>query len=141
MELVELADCQMTYRTLELLDYGAGGQIYGTLDGSVTGPRLTADLEVTNLAARRPDNVNMPALRGLLRTKDGAAIWVELDGISVLRPEDGARAFITSVRFRTGDERYAWVNTITALLEAVLDTAAVGGHVHARLYECRHTLA
>jgi hypothetical protein len=141
MELVELAEWEMTYRTMELLDYGAGGQIYGTLTGTVRGERLTADLELINLAARRPDNVNMPTLRGLLRTADGAVIWVELDGISVLRPADGARAHITSVRFRTGDERYGWLNTTTGLLEAVLDTVAVGGHVHARLYECRHTLS
>lgn len=140
MELVELADWEMTYQTIELLDYGVGGQIYGTLQGSVTGSRLTADVEVTNLAARRPDNVNMPTLRGVLRTDDGAVIWVELDGISILRPEDGARAHITSVRFRTGDERYVWLNTVTGLLEAVLDRVTVGGHVHARLYECRHTL-
>ncbi len=140
MELVDLGDWEMTYRTLELLDYGAGGQIYGTLTGKVTGERLTADLELTNLAPRRPDNVNMPTLRGVLRTADGSVIYVELDGVSVLRPADGARAHFALVRFRTGDERYAWLNTVTGLLEAVLDKVAVGGHVHARLYECRHTL-
>ena len=140
MELVELAHWEMTYRTIELLDYGVDGQIYGTLDGSVTGDRLTADVHLTNLAVRRPDDVNMPTLRGLLRTPDGAVIFAELDGISVLRPADGVRAFMTSVRFRTGEERYAWLNTTTAVLEAVLDRVEVGGHVHARLYECRHTL-
>ena len=37
MELIELGEWEMTCRTLELRDYGAGGQIYGTLTGSVTG--------------------------------------------------------------------------------------------------------
>ena len=141
MELTELGVWQLTYRTLDVLDFGVGGQIYGTLDGSVSGPGLTGDLELTNIARRRPDNVNMPTLRGLLRTGDGASVWVELDGIAVLRPEDGARTFITSVHFRTGDERYARLNPVPALLEGVLDPVAGGGRVHGRLYECRHTLA
>ncbi len=139
MELVELGKWQMTYRTLELLDYGAGGQLYGVLAGTVTG-RLTAEFELTNFAPRRPDNVNIPTLRGVLRTADAAVVYAELDGVSVLRPEDGARAHFALARFRTGDARYAWLNTVTGLLEAVLDKVAVGGRVHAVLYECRHTL-
>ncbi|WP_210480427.1 hypothetical protein [Naasia sp. SYSU D00948] len=141
MELVRLGDWEMTYRSLELLDYGAGGQIYGTLTGTVTGERLSAQFELTNLAPRRSDNVNIPTLRGVLRMDDGAVAYAELDGVSVLRPEDGARAHFALARFRTGDERYIWLNTLTGLLEAVLDRVALGGHVHAVLYECRHTLA
>lgn len=34
MELIELGEWEMTYRTLELLDYGAGGQNYGEASGA-----------------------------------------------------------------------------------------------------------
>ncbi len=44
-------------------------------------------------------------------------------------------------RFRTGDERYAWLNTLFAVLEGVLDRVGVGGTARGRLYECRATLA
>jgi hypothetical protein len=63
-------------------------------------------VRLTNLASRRPDNVNLPTLRGVLTTDDGAAIWIELDGIATLRETDGARVFVTSWRFRTGDPHY-----------------------------------
>ena len=140
MELVELAAFEMAYESLEALDYGVGGQLYGTLEGSVTGDRLDGSLSLTNLAGRRPDDVNLPTLRGLLRTSDGAAIWVVLDGISTLREEDQARVFVTSAQFRTGDERYGWLNTVQGALEGVLDSVAVGGRAHGRIYECRATV-
>ncbi len=44
----------------------------------------------------RPDNVNLPTLRGLLTTDDDAAVWVELDGLATLRSEDEPRVFVTA---------------------------------------------
>jgi hypothetical protein len=57
----------------------------------------------------------------------------------MLRPSDGARVFVTSCRFRTGDERYGWTNTVLGVLEGVLGTVALGGEAHGTLYECRPT--
>ncbi len=141
MELVELAELTLVYTALESLDYGAGGQLYGTMEGGIEGDRLRGNLRLTNLAARRPDNVNLPTLRGLLTTNDGASIWVELDGIAMLRESDDARVFVTAVRFRTGDEPYGWLNTTFAVLEGVLGTVAVGGEARGRLFECRATVS
>jgi hypothetical protein len=126
LERVELA-----YAALEHVDYGSGGQWYGTMEGSLHGPRLAGNLRLTNLALNRPDNVNTPTLRGLLRTHDDAEPWVELDGIA--RLVDETRVFVTSLKLRTGDERYAWVNTFFGVLEEMLqgDGTAVG-----RIYEC-----
>lgn len=140
MELVELCDVDLTYVELEPLDYDAGGQLYGTMEGSLTGERLSGTLRLTNLAVRRTDNVNLPTLRGVLDTVDGARVWVELDGIATLRAEDQARVFVTTFRFRTGDERYTWLNTTFGVLEGVLDTVGVGGRAHGRLYACEATL-
>jgi hypothetical protein len=55
MELIQLGDWEMTYRSIEVLDYGPGGQIYGTLTGTVSGERLAGELELTNLAVRRSE--------------------------------------------------------------------------------------
>ncbi|MBW3651187.1 MAG: DUF3237 domain-containing protein [Actinobacteria bacterium] len=141
MDLVELASVELTYTALEALDYGSGGQLYGTMNGSLAGDRLHGTLTLTNLARRRPDNVNLPTLRGLLTTDDGAVVWLELDGVATLRPEDGARVFVTTCRFRTGDERYGWLNTVFGVLEGVLDSVGVGGVARGNLFECRATVS
>jgi hypothetical protein len=140
MELVKLATVQLTYTTLEALDFGSGGQLYGTMDGSLVGDRLSGTLKLTNLAPRRADNVNLPTLRGMLTTDDGVSAWVELDGIATLRADDNARVFVTTCRFRTGDERYGWLNTVFGVLEGVLDSVGVGGVARGELFECRATV-
>lgn len=107
MELVPLADLRLRYTALQSIDFAPGGQLYGVMEGSLMGERLSGDVHLTNLAARRPDDVNMPILRGVLTTHDGASVWIELDGVATLREADAARVFVTSCRFRTGDPRLA----------------------------------
>jgi hypothetical protein len=141
METTELARFEMTYTALESIDYGGGGQLYGTMEGTLSGERLRGTLRLTNLAPRRDDGANLPTLRGVLTTHDGADVWVELDGIATLREEDGARVFMTTFRFRTGDDRYAWLNVVFGVLEGVLDSVGVGGVARGVLHECRASLA
>lgn len=141
MELVELGELELTYTSLESLDYGSGGQLYGTMEGRLVGDRVQGSLRLTNLAVRRPDNVNLPTLRGILTTDDEAVIWTELDGIATLRESDQARVFVTGCRFRTGDDRYGWMNTVLGVVEGVLGAVAVGGEARARLFECRATVS
>jgi hypothetical protein len=141
MELVELAGLELTYTSLESVDFGADGQLYGTMDGRLVGDRLSGNLQLTNLAPRRADNVNLPTLRGTLTTEDGALIWVELDGVATLRSHDNARVFVTTFRFRTGDDRYTWLNGAFGLLEGVLDSVGVGGVARGRVFECRATVS
>ena len=141
MELLELAELELTYTSIESLDFGADGQLYGTMRGRLAGERLSGALQLTNLAPRRADNVNLPTLRGVLTTSDGALVWVELDEVATLRSSDDARVFVTTFRFRTGDERYEWLNRAFGLLEGVLDSVGVGGVARGRLYECRATVS
>jgi hypothetical protein len=141
MRMVELAKLELTYSALEGVDFDAGGQLYGTMDGILSGERLSGRARLTNLAARRTDNVNLPTLRGVLATADGASIWVEFDGIATLRPSDGARVFVTAARFRTGDKRYGWLNTLLGVLEGVLDSVGVGGVARGQLFECQPTIS
>jgi hypothetical protein len=140
MELVELGHVELTYSTLESFDFEADGQLYGTMDGRLVGDRLSGELHLTNLAPRRADNVNLPTLRGMLVTGDGARVWVELDGIATLRESDQARVFLTTFRCRTGDDRYAWLNSVFGLLEGILDSVGVGGRARGRVFECRANL-
>lgn len=138
MEFVELATLELTYTTLEAVDFGAEGRIYGTMEGSLTGERISGDLRLTNLAPRRVDNVNLPMLRGILSTDDGEVVWVELDGIASLREPDDARVFTTTFRFRTGADRYGWLNTVFGVLEGILDLGT--GVARGRAYTCEPTV-
>jgi hypothetical protein len=81
VELVELGHVELTYTALESLDFGPDGQLYGTMEGRLSGDRLQGALRLTNLAPRRADNVNLPTLRGLLTTDDGATVWIELEAL------------------------------------------------------------
>jgi hypothetical protein len=140
VELLDLGELTLRYTALQSVDFDPGGQIYGTMEGRLDGDRISGTIHLTNLASRRPDNVNMPTLRGLLTTDDGAVVWVELDGIATLRESDGARVFTTSCRFRTGEPRYAWLNTTFAVLEGDLGAVKVGGEARGRVHECRPTI-
>lgn len=141
MELVELGEVQLTYTALQSVEYGPDGQLYGTMEGRVSGDRLNGRLHLTNLAARRGDNVNLPTLRGTLTLDDEAVVWVELDGIATLRHSDDARVFTTTFRCRTGASNHAWLNTVFGVLEGVLDSVGVGGVARGRLYACVPTLS
>jgi Protein of unknown function (DUF3237) len=137
MNLIPLGDIELHYTSLTSLDYGSGGQNYGTMEGWLRGESVSGELRLTNFAPRRPDNVNLPNLRGLLTTEDGAIIAVEMNGIATLREADRARVFVTSLTFRTGDARYAWLDTVFGLLEGVLDTATLVAQ--GRAYRCDPT--
>lgn len=140
MNLIHLCDGEFEYTRLALLDYEAGGQIYATLEGSINGDRLAGDIHLTNLGTMRTDNVNMPAHRGVLSTHDGAKVFVTIDGMALTRASNEGRLVAAGVTFRTGDERYAWTNTIYAVAEGVLDTLATDGVLRMRMYVCQPTI-
>jgi hypothetical protein len=139
MKLDPLCEMEMHYTWLEYVDFGVGGQYVGTLEGTVKGERLAGTLKSVNVPAKRPDNVNCPALRGVISTDDGAKIYVEFNGIALLRPEDKARVFTTSLMLRTGDARYGWVNDTIGVVEGILNTSTDQALV--RAFACRNELA
>src|ERR1700736_5181215 len=71
MNLTPLCDMEMHYTWIDFVDYGIGGQYVGTLEGTVKGDRLRGSLKSVNVPAKRPDNVNCPAFRGIIVTDDG----------------------------------------------------------------------
>lgn len=84
MKMSKLCDVELRYETLVSIEHEPGWQLYGRMEGKLAGERLNGSLSLTNIAAKRPDNVNQPTLRGILTTTDGATIWVEFDGIATL---------------------------------------------------------
>jgi hypothetical protein len=139
MKLDPLCEMEMHYTWIDYVDFGIGGQYVGTLEGTVKGDRLRGALKSVNVPAKRPDNVNCPALRGIVATDDGAKVYFELNGLAVLRAEDKARFFTTSLALRSGDPRYAWVNTIVGVAEGILNTTTEQAIV--RAYACDNDLA
>jgi hypothetical protein len=141
LKLTPLCDFEFQHTSTDFVGFGAGGQYLGTLDGAAKGERLSGALKLVNTPPKRPDNVNCPTFRGILTTEEGAKIFLEMNGIAILRAEDQARVFTTSLLMRSGDARYAWVNTVFGVMEGVLNTttdAARGAGV--RLREHRHAV-
>lgn len=139
MKLTPICEMTMHYTWNDYVDYGAGGQFVGTLEGAVTGDRLRGTLKAVNVPAKRPDNVNCPTVRGIIVTDEGAKIYFEFNGISLLRQEDNARVFTTALSLRTGDARYAWVNTTVGAVEGILNTTTE--HLLLRAFACENELA
>lgn len=139
MKLSPLCEMEMHYTWIDLVDYGVGGQYVGTLEGIVKGDRLNGTVKSVNVPAKRPDNVNCPAFRGIMYAEDGAKIYFEFNGIALLRPEDKARVFTTSLSLRSGDARYAWVNDTIGVVEGILNTTTDQAIV--RAYACQNELA
>lgn len=138
MKLVPLCEMEMHYTWVDFVDFGAGGQYVGTLDGVAKGNRLNGTVKFVNVPPKRPDNVNCPTLRGILTTADGAKVYLELNGIALLRKSDNARIFTTSLQMRSAEARYAWVNDMFGTLEGVLNTTTEVAR--ARAYSCENEL-
>jgi hypothetical protein len=137
MNLTPLGEMQFKYTWLQFIDYGSDGQSLGTLDGELRGDRLSGSLKVVNTPPRRSDNINCPTIKGVLTTADGATVYLEMNGLSLLRAADQARVFTTSLTLRTSDQRYKWVNNIFGMVEGVLNTQT--DSVQARAYLCENT--
>jgi hypothetical protein len=130
---------ELRYTWTDYVDFGAGGQFVGIMEGPVSGERLSGDVKFVNVPAKRPDNVNCPAFRGVLLTGDGVKIYVELNGIALLRQQDNARLFTTSLQMRTGDATYEWVNRSFGVLEGILNNTT--DVARTRAFLCEHELA
>jgi Protein of unknown function (DUF3237) len=98
-----------------------GGTFSGPrLNGTVVGP--SADWAVV-----RPDGTLKLDVRVLLRTDDGADIYMSYSGIGL----DGGARLRTAPQFETGDERYTWLNAVQAVGTGSSDGTAVDYQVYA----------
>ena len=141
MNFTPLGEMDLTYVPgTAFVDYGIGGQYYGAMEGTWHGGRIGGKVRLTNVAQKRPDNVNTPTLRGVLETADGATMFVEMNGLSQI--EEGGRVFVASLTLRTAHPSYEWVNTLFAVVEGVLHRRPRANEIqaHCRVYACDATI-
>jgi hypothetical protein len=108
----------------------AGTRVTVQVDGGTfTGPRLNGTVvgPGADWAMVRADGTIRIDVRLLLRTDDGADIYMSYAGVGL---EMGAR-LRTAPLFETGDERYAWLNSIQAVGTGSSDGKVVDYQVHA----------
>ncbi len=119
MRLDPLGTLTLTYSHLTELAYEVGGQVYGTLEGTIEGPELRGRLHVTNLAPKRTDGEFAPTLRGTLTTEDGAKMFLTMDGISILEAGTNppVRVGLVAVTFRSADPKLMTWNRVFAIAE------------------------
>ncbi len=83
--------------------------------GSFEGPKLKGTVlpHGGDWVTMRPDGTYKLDVRATLETEDGAAIYVTYNGIGVLK--DRKLVLRTAPLFETGDQRYAWLNSVQAV--------------------------
>ena len=105
-----------------------GTKVVATVTGgSFVGPRINASaaegVAAGDWLTILPGGSFSLDVRLSLRTDDGADIYVTYTGFGT-RNEDGTSSIRTSPRFETGDERYAWLNSLFCV--AIGTTTAEG---------------
>jgi hypothetical protein len=96
--------------------------------GTFSGPRLTGTVIAPSAdwAVVRPDGTIKLDVRVLLRTDDGADIYMSYPGIGL----DGGARLRVAPQFETGDERYAWLNAVQAVGTGSSDGTVVDYQVY-----------
>jgi hypothetical protein len=108
---------------------GGTRRIFDVSGGEFEGPRLKGRVLASggDWLLVGHDGVGRLDVRATFATHDGALVYVQYPGILTFSPEVvaaigaggetdfGASYFMTTPRFETGDERYAWLNRIVAV--------------------------
>ena len=142
MKLAPLFDMTVRYTKIQWAEPlngpgGHEGQAWALREGNVEGPRIRGTHKACNHPYRRADNVNVPDVHGMIATDDGALVYYELHALGLLDPGKDTRRVVGSLTFRTGAERYAWLNLCFATVEGSYERDAdsmLRGRFHA--YEC-----
>lgn len=121
-------------------------QIFEVTGGSFEGERLKGKILTGGADWILIDHEGVGHLdvRGTFQTHDGANIYLQYYGSLVMNEkvqsalesggstDYGDTRFFTAPRFETGDERYAWLNSVVAVAEG----RVLPGAVEYRVYEC-----
>jgi hypothetical protein len=137
LELIPLCTVDVTLRDPIAVGDGPAGLrlIYEVDQATVTGDRINgrmlgqaaADwLTITGATASLD-------VRFTFETDDGAIILAQYTGRTDLSQGPGGAPIYVAPRFETGDERYAWLNSIQAAGKGSLD----GSHLTYEWYELR----
>lgn len=146
LESVPLFELTVRFGAQDMrLQAGDGGRGKRTVapaeSGTFDGPYLRGKVVPPwpDYILERADGVIEHEIRAILRTDDGALIYMEYEGIGhrqQLAPLRDGEAFYfrTLIRFETGDPRYAWLNRVLAIgIAHPLVAGSLGWSVHAIL--------
>lgn len=137
IELIPLCDVDVVLR--DPIDVGTGPAgwrlVYEVVEARVIGERLRA--RMTGQAAADwlliGGTTGMLDVRVTIVTDDGANIYAHYTGRLDVSDGPGAAPIYVTPVFETGDERYAWLNTIQAVGKGIVD----GNRLHYEWYELR----
>ena len=129
---------------LEVGDGGRGSRsVARAAGGSFEGTHLRGEVlpPLPDYIVRRADGITEHDIRAVLRTEDGALIYMEDPGIghrNSLGPlgelDEGELYFRVTPRFETAAERYRWLNGVVAV--GVFE-GFNGGAIHWAIYGIR----
>lgn len=136
-------DLQQPIRNTGAGPFGTRGLAVVT-GGSFAEPRLKGKICAGggDWWLRSPDGVLRLDARVSFETDDGALIYVQYFGVlrsdggrSLAQPGEtsqyGDAYFMTTPRFETGDERYAWLNGLVCVAKGKRTAQGVGDRVYA----------
>lgn len=109
--------------------------IVDVTDMQISGPRLNARMigsAAADWGTRASDGTVQLDVRATLETDDGALIFVQYNGRVDFSDPDAPGPVFTTPRFETGDERYAWLNKIQAVMKGRSDGRTLIAY---RMYE------
>jgi hypothetical protein len=134
MALEHLFDADLRHRpgTAPLAGNGEG-VLVGSGDGAIAGPAMSGCLRWTLF--EQPGEL-VCAMSPLLRieTHDGAVIEADGRGFAAReRPDATAWRVAATLRFRTGDKRYGWLDGALGLWEGEFDAKSHRARYHAYL--------
>jgi len=134
------ADLQRPTRDTGAGPFGTRGLAVVT-GGNFEGPRLKGTIWAGggDWWLRGSDEVLRLDVRATFETDDGALIYAQYYGVNAGRPvaqrgqtsEYGDAYFMTTPRFETGDDRYAWLNRLVCVAEGKRTEQGVAYRVYA----------
>ena len=137
LELIPLCTVDVTLRDPITVGAGPAGLrlIYEVGEGTVKGDRINGRMVGQASADWLTISGTTASLdvRGTFETDDGAIVFFQYTGRSDITQGPGASPIYVAPRFETGDERYAWLNSVQAAGKGVLD----GSHLIYEWYELR----
>ena len=124
----------------DMIDVGAGPKgsrlVVDVTEVTMSSDRVNATLATNDAAdwlSMGEGGLGCLDVRLTLKTDDGAFIFVEYGG----RADMGSGLIAAAPTFQTGDERYAWLNSVQALGAGQLDQAT--GRLEYTMYEVKLT--
>lgn len=94
---------------------GSEGLYWMFREGTLVGPRIRGGHKGMNKSTLRVDGMATGDIRGVIQTDDGACIYYEVSAYGLASPD--LRHVVATMTFQTGDQRYAWLNPVKAVLE------------------------